>query len=232
MEVKKTLKADLENKKVFFFSLSLAITMSLVVVAFEWKSPERSEIELVSAGIDQAEAIIEVPPTEIPPPPPPKVFESPEIVEVPNDEEIKEEINIKFDVEMTQATRISEFTVFDSPVEVEPEINEDEIFIVVEKPATPKGGVTAFYKDISERIIYPGSARRMNVEGKVFVEFIVDKDGTITNVTVVKGIGAGCDEEAVRVVSEAPAWNPAQQRGRAVKQRMVLPITFKLKRNI
>lgn len=231
MEAKKTFAADLENKKVFFFSISLAVTLSLVVTAFEWKTPERREIELVNVSSGQVETTIEVPPTEIPPPPPPKVLESPEIIEVPNDEEIKEEISIKFDVEMTQATRISEYTIFDAPVEIEPEVDENEIFVVVEQSASPKGGVTAFYKDISERIIYPASARRMNIEGKVFVEFVVNKDGTITDVKVVKGIGAGCDEEAIRVVSESPAWNPAKQRGRAVKQRMVLPITFKLKRN-
>jgi protein TonB len=68
----------------------------------------------------------------------------------------------------------------------------------------------------------------MRVEGKVFVEFVVEKDGTLTQFTVVKGIGAGCDEEAIRIMQEAPAWEPGKQRGRPVKQRMVLPIFFKL----
>lgn len=231
MEPKKTFKADLENKKMFLFSLSLTITMSLVVIAFEWKQPERTDTELISLGKDNFETIIDVPPTEIPPPPPPKVLENPQIIEVPDNEEIKEEISIKFDAEMTEATKISDITLFDAPIEVEPEVDENAIFVVVEQAATPKGGMTAFYQNVGERIKYPAAARRMNIEGKVFVEFVVNKDGSITNVVVIKGIGAGCDEEAVRVVSESPAWNPAKQRGRPVNQRMVLPITFKLRNN-
>ena len=75
---------------------------------------------------------------------------------------------------------------------------------------------------------YPSQARRMGIEGRVFVEFIVDKDGTLTNVKAIKGIGAGCDEEAERVIKNHPKWNPGKQRGKAVKQKIVLPITFKL----
>jgi protein TonB len=75
---------------------------------------------------------------------------------------------------------------------------------------------------------YPAQARRMGIEGKVFVEFVVDKDGTLTEVKTVKGIGAGCDEEAVRVIQSAPKWKPGKQRGRPVKVRMILPIIFKL----
>jgi protein TonB len=71
-------------------------------------------------------------------------------------------------------------------------------------------------------------ARRMRVEGKVFVEFVIGKDGQITDVIVIKGIGAGCDEEAVRIIQSSPPWNPGRQRGKPVKQRMVLPIIFKL----
>ena len=75
---------------------------------------------------------------------------------------------------------------------------------------------------------YPAQARRMGIEGRVFVEFIINKDGSLTEIKFIKGIGAGCDEEAVRVIQSAPAWNPAKQRGKAVKQRYTLPIIFKL----
>ncbi|MCK5701162.1 MAG: energy transducer TonB, partial [Cyclobacteriaceae bacterium] len=78
------------------------------------------------------------------------------------------------------------------------------------------------------KLKYPAQARRMGIEGKVFVQFVVDKDGTLTEVTAVKGIGAGCDQEAVRVIEGAPKWKPGKQRGRSVKVRMILPITFKL----
>jgi len=105
----------------------------------------------------------------------------------------------------------------------------DKIFIIVEHPAEFKGGITAFNSFISESMEYPAQAQRMGLEGKVFVEFVVEKDGSISNTKVLRGIGAGCDEEAARILLSSPAWTPGKQRGRTVKQRMVLPITFKLK---
>ena len=104
----------------------------------------------------------------------------------------------------------------------------DEIFTVVEQQPTPDGGMAAFYKYVSKNLKYPAQARRMGIEGRVFVQFIVDKDGSITSVQSVKGIGAGCDQEAARVIRGAPKWKPGKQRGRPVKVRMILPITFKL----
>jgi protein TonB len=98
----------------------------------------------------------------------------------------------------------------------------------VENQPAPVGGYEAFYKYIGKNIKYPDQARRMGVEGKVFVQFVVDKDGSITDVQVLKGIGSGCDEEAIRVVKSAPKWTPGKQRGRPVRVRMSVPIAFKL----
>jgi protein TonB len=168
------------------------------------------------------EEMLEVPPTEQPPPPAP-VIQQPQIVEVPDEQEIKEDLNIKFDVEVTEDTKVEAVTVVE---EVKEEV--DEIFTVVEETATPKGGMSAFYKMVSDKMKYPAQARRMGVEGKVFVQFVIGKDGAISDVKVLKGIGAGCDEEAIRVVQSSPSWNPGKQRGKAVKQRYTLPIIFKL----
>jgi protein TonB len=107
----------------------------------------------------------------------------------------------------------------------------DEIFYVVEQNATTNGGLEGFYKYVNSVIKYPAQARRMQIEGRVFVEFIVDRSGNITDVVAVKGIGAGCDEEAIRVVKNSPQWTPGKQRGKPVRQRMVLPITFKIAGN-
>jgi len=104
----------------------------------------------------------------------------------------------------------------------------DEIFDIVEDQPTPPGGMQAFYKYVSKSMKYPKQARRMGVEGRVFVQFVVDKNGQLTEVKAIKGIGAGCDEEAVRVLKQAAKWKPGKQRGRPVKVRMILPITFKL----
>ena len=110
----------------------------------------------------------------------------------------------------------------------EPEEESEQIFNIVEESAAPKGGMAAFYKYVHDKIKYPPQARRMGIEGRVFVEFVIAIDGTLTEVRAIKGIGAGCDEEAVRIIQSAPPWSPGKQRGKPVKQRYTLPIIFKL----
>ena len=223
MEAKKTEKADLEKKSTFFFSIGLVVTMVLVIMAFENKQYDESLAARVGKNTNTFEEMLEVPPTDLPPPPPPQI-QAPVIIEVPDEEKIEEEIDVKFDVEASEETKIQEVIV----VAEEAKEEVDEIFTIVEEPASPKGGMPAFYKYVGEKVKYPAQARRMGIEGKVFVEFVIGKDGSISEVRAVKGIGAGCDEEAVRIVQSAPSWTPGKQRGKAVKQRMVLPITFKL----
>jgi TonB family protein len=105
---------------------------------------------------------------------------------------------------------------------------EGEIFTVVEAQPEFEGGADAFYKYIMNEIRYPLQARRMGIEGRVDVEFVVGKDGILSDVKAIKGIGAGCDEEAVRVLQNAPAFKPGTQNGKPVFVRMVVPIVFKL----
>ena len=223
MEAKKTEKADLTKKTGLYLSIGLLVTMALVVSAFEWTDKDDKLNLLANKSTNTFEEMIEVPPTEQPPPPAPTI-QQPQIIEVPDEEEIKEDLNIKFDVEVTEDTKVEAVHV----VTEEPKEEVDEIFNVVEESASPKGGLTAFYKYFGDRMKYPAQARRMGVEGKVFVQFVIGKDGSINEVKVLKGIGAGCDEEAIRVVQAAPSWNPGKQRGKPVKQRYTLPITFKL----
>lgn len=104
----------------------------------------------------------------------------------------------------------------------------DEVFTIVENQPTPIGGMTAFYEYIQQNLNYPEQARKLGIQGKVFVEFVVGPDGKLTQVKAVKGIGGGCDQEAERVISNSPEWQPGLQRGEAVNVRMILPITFKL----
>lgn len=223
MEPKKTEKADLTNKSWLFFNIGLVITLLIVVMAFEYASEDDSDAKNLAKNQNIVEEILEVPPTEQPPPPPPKI-QQPQIIEVPDEEEIKEEIKVEFDVEVTENTKVEEIVI--APVEEKEDV--DQIFLVVEETATPKGGMGAFYKYVGDKMKYPAQARRMGIEGKVFVEFVINRDGSITDVKAIKGIGAGCDEEAVRVVQSAPPWNPGKQRGKPVRQRYVVPITFKL----
>ncbi len=223
MEAKKTPEADLTKKSWLFMSIGLVVSMLLVTTAFEWKFYDDGSLVDLGMVDDDFDDIMEVPPTEQPPPPPPKIVQ-PEVVEVPDEEEIEQEIEVDLDIEITEETQIEELVYEDAPEE---EV-ADEIFTVVEDQPEPEGGLQAFYQYIQKNLKYPSQARRMGVEGKVFVQFVVDTDGTLNDVQVVKGIGGGCDEEALRIVQAAKPWKPGKQRGRAVKVRMVIPITFKL----
>ena len=223
MEVKKKPEADLTKKTGMFLNLGLVISLGIVITAFSWRTYDDGDLMNLGQVDDNFEEIMEVPPTEQPPPPPP-VIQQPEIIEVPDEEEIEQEIEVDLDVEITEETAIEEIIVSDEPEEEE----ADEIFTIVEEQPTPNGGMSAFYAFVRKNLKYPSQARRMGIEGKVFVQFVVDKDGKITDVQAIKGIGAGCDEEAIRVLKNHPKWKAGKQRGRPVRVRMVIPITFKL----
>jgi periplasmic protein TonB len=223
VEIKKNPKADLTKLSGLFLSIGLMLSLLFVITAFEWKFYEDLGAIDLKAGTEVFDDLMEVPQTEQTPPPPQKLVQ-PEIIEVEDDEDIKEEISIDLDIEMNETTVIQEVVFTAAPEEEE----ADEIFTIVEDQPTPAGGMQAFYKYVSDNLKYPAQARRMGIEGKVFVQFVVDRDGKLNEVQAVKGIGAGCDEEAVRVIQGAPKWNPGKQRGRPVRVRMILPITFKL----
>lgn len=225
MELKKNPKYDLNNKMGMLRNLGLTISLLAVIVVFEM--PSRGNEEIIDLGTLEQEVveIIDIPPTQQPPPPPPQTPQVPDIIEVPDEAEIEEDIEIELDVEVTEITVVEEI-VF-NPVDMTDE-KADEIFVIVEDQPKFPGGMKAFYAFIGDHINYPASARRMKVEGRVFVEFIVEKNGALTDVHVVRGIGAGCDEEAVRVLRMVPNFNPGKQRGVPVRVKMVLPIYFKL----
>jgi len=223
MELKKNPKADLNKKRWLFYFIGLTVTLGVVLWAFEYKSYDDAELVDLGSVDDDFEDILEIPPTEQPPPPPPPV-QLPEIIEVPDEEEIEEEIEVDLDVEVTEETVVEDIVFEEAPEEEE----VDEIFTIVEdKPSYP-GGDAAMYKYLGKNINYPSQARRMGIEGRVFVQFVVNKDGSISDVKSIKGIGAGCDEEAARVIASMKNWKPGKQRGRPVKVRMVLPVFFKL----
>jgi len=223
MELKKNPEISLEKKTGMFFNIGLAVSLLLVITAFEWRFYDDGGLVDLGQVDDDFEDIMEIPPTEQPPPPPPKI-ELPKIIEIPDEEEIEDEIEVDLDVEITEETVIEDIVFEEAPEE---EV-ADEIFDIVEDQPGPPGGMAAFYKYVGKEMKYPNQARRMGIEGRVFVQFVVDKSGNLTEVRAIKGIGAGCDEEAVRVLKNAPKWSPGKQRGRPVKVRMILPITFKL----
>ena len=211
--------------KLLVSSISLCASLLLVIWAFEIQfSDRKATVELTNTS-GEFENLMEIPQTQQIQKPPVQV-QAPQIIEV-DDEEIIEEIEVNLDIEMTEDTRIEEVVVSNEAEEM-PEEQADEIFTIVEEQPSPVGGIKAFYDYVGKNLKYPGKARRMGVEGRVFVEFIVEKDGSLTDIKVAKGIGGGCDEEAIRVISHAPKWNPGRQRGNPVRVRMVMPIMFQL----
>ena len=222
MEAKKNPKLVLFNKTGLFLSIGFNVSLLIVIIAFEWKSYDRVNLLDLGQVSDYFIEITEIPITKQPPPPPLKVKPQ-EIIEVPDIEEIEEEIEIDLDVEMTEETVIAEI-VFDEAVEEE-EI--DELFTIVEENPSFVGGDLAFIKFVQSNLIYPKKARRMGLEGRVFVQFIVEKDGSLTNIKVLRGFGGGCNEEAIRVMQKSPKWVTGKQRGRPVRVQMVIPIIFK-----
>lgn len=204
-------------------SIGLMLSFLLVITAFEWKT--YGPTKLIDLGVPSVEfdPLLDVPITDIPPPPPPQVT-PPKIIEIPDDKEIEKKIDFILDTETTEQDVIADLVFKDPPAAEDP----DKTHIIVEEQPVPEGGLKTFYQYVRNNMKYPTQARRMGIEGKVFVSFVVEKDGSITELKVLKGIGAGCDEEALRVLANAPKWNPGKQRGKAVKVRMQLPIYFRL----
>src|SRR5688572_19995282 len=196
---------------------------------------EDNKLKTTVVSLDQPPPITpnQPPPPDIRIPPPvktiikflpPKVTEK-EVVEeeeMPTIEEIKQNETGAENVEGNVEAK------FEEPVqEVEVE-DVNKVFLVVEQPPEFEGGLEAMYKFISKNMKYPASARRMNIEGSVFVGFVVDADGKISEASIIKGIRADCDKEALRVVQMMPKWRPGKQSGRPVRVKFVLPIKFKL----
>lgn len=223
MEAKKTPKADLTKKTGMFLNLGLMISVGLVLFAFEYRSYDDGLLKDLGSIDDDFEELLDIPITEQPPPPPPPV-EQPEIKEIPDEVEIEEKIDVNFDVDVQEETVVKEVEISEAPVEEK----ADEIFDVVENMPTPPGGMEGWNKYLSNNLKYPTQARRMGIEGTVYVVFVVNTDGSIQDVDILRGIGGGCNEEAMRVVRNAPPWEPGRQRGRPVRVKMRLPIRFKL----
>ena len=224
METKKSQKARLDNKRGLFFNIGLIISMTIVFNLFEWKTYDKAQVtghREITNEIDEM-----VPVTEIPEPPPPKPrVIAREFIESVEPEIELDEIEIVLDQE--EIIEIEAEDLDYDVVQLEEEII-DQPFLIVEEMPEPVGGFSEFYRHVGENIKYPVRARKMMIEGTVYVQFIVDKEGRLTEVEAIKGIGGGCDIEAVRVVESFPKWKPGKQRGVAVRVRMVVPIKFKL----
>lgn len=224
MEAKKSSKADLENKRGIFIQLGMIIALAVVLLAFEWKSYEKIEFEMgIREDVELVEEIVIQTEQKIKPPAPKPPPQTTILNIVEDDVEIEDEIII--DAEIDQDTEIEEYI----PMEIEEEeIVEAEIFTVVEESPSFPGGDIARIKFLQQNIEYPTMARESGIQGTVYVTFVVEPDGKVSNVQILRGIGGGCDEEAIRVIKAMPRWNAGKQRGKPVRVQFNMPIKFTL----
>jgi protein TonB len=227
MELKKSPKADLESRKNVFFMVGLVVALGITLLAFEWTTkPSKADSLGSMNALDVEEEIIPItreqeikPP---PPPPPPKVVEILNIVD--DDVDIEDELHI--DTEADDKTLITVAPVISTRPEEEEE--EAQVFFIVEDMPEFPGGEMALRTYIANAIKYPVIAQENGIQGKVYVTFVVGKDGSVSNASIARGVDPSLDKEALRVVNTLPKWKPGKQRGKPVNVSYTVPINFVL----
>ncbi len=226
MEVKKSQKADLENKRGLFLEIGLALTLAIVFLAFEWRV-DTSEANVLETEqeIQAEEEIIPITrqePVKPPPPPPP----APKVADVLNIVDNDEEIDDELEIEDSEADMDEDVEI--QVVEETEEEDEQQVFVIVEDMPEFPGGDIELQKWIARAVKYPVIAQENGITGRVYVGFVVNKVGAIENVKIMRGVDPSLDKEAVRVINKMPKWKPGKQRGKAVKVSYTVPINFQL----
>ena len=229
MEVKKSPKADLENKKASNLLIGVILTLSVLFIGFEWS--EREVKVVTESGI--TEIVFEeemIPITEQEPPkqapPPPEAPKMEEIIEIAENDADIEETTIDASDDIQAAVDIKGYG---TAVEVEEEeVEEEQIFQVVEEMPEFPGGQAECMKWLGKNMKYPQISQENGVQGRVIVQFVVNSDGSIVDAQVVRGVDPYLDKEALRVIGLMPKWKPGKQRGKAVRVKFTLPVMFRL----
>lgn len=225
MQLKKSLAASLEEHKMTYVLMGLVFTLSLCYVALEWTEKEVTKYEV--ADMDFAfEEEIEIQQTsqETPPPPPPPAVQEVEVLNIVEDD--KEVASVEINTEDDKDVEVIIAAPVEAPVEEE---EEEVVFVVVEKMPEFPGGQQALFKYLSENVKYPVIAQENGIQGRVICQFVVNKDGAIVDVEVVRSGGdPSLDKEAIRVIKSMPKWKPGTQRGKAVRVKYTVPVNFRL----
>ncbi len=225
MQVKKSEQASLEKDKLVYVLMGLVFTLSLVYAALEWTEREVTKYEVTDTEfLFEEEVEIQQTSQETPPPPPPPAVQEVEVLNVVEDNVETESIEVN-----TEDDKEAE-VVIAAPVEAPVEEEEEEVvFVVVESMPEFPGGQQALFKYLSENVKYPVIAQENGIQGRVICQFVVNKDGSIVDVEVVRSGGdPSLDKEAVRVIKSMPKWKPGKQRGKAVRVKYTVPVNFKL----
>ena len=229
MEVKKSQKASLENKRFLFLEIGMVVALAVVLLAFEWSSTEKQESALLAENTEIIEEEM-IPITQETPPPPPEMAKIPVLSDQIDivDDDIKVNDNIiNLEDDSTLGVEIQDYVE-----EVQEEVVEEETIpfqLVEEKPKFQGGDANDFSKWVNQRLVYPEVAKENGVQGRVMLQFTVNTDGSVSNVKVLRGVDPSLDKEAVRVVSMSPKWTPGKQRDRKVKVTYTFPVIFQLR---
>lgn len=227
MEPKKSEKANLENKKSMFIQVGLIVALLVCLGAMEWTSGQKKDSAF--AGMTE-EAIEEeqIPVTEETPPeemPPPEVTVT-DLFEIVEDDVVIDN-EVKFEDDETSEDKVVE--IYAPVLQAEEEEVEEEIFVIVEDMPNFKGGdINKFREWVQKRVRYPELAAENGIQGRVFITFVVETNGNVSNVTISRSVDQLLDEAAKEAVMASPKWEPGMQRGRPVRVRYSIPIIFQL----
>ncbi len=221
---KKTEKADLEKYRGLFLKVGYIIALGVILFAFEWTtSASKAETLGKIQDVNAEEEIIPITRQDVPPPPPPPQQQVSDILNLAEDDADIEEEDNTMDMESDENTQID---IQDLPQQEEEK--EEEVFFVVENMPQFPGGNRGLQKWIATHVKYPAVARENDIQGKVFVRFVVTSKGNVDKVQIIRGVDPLLDAEAVRVVKKLPRWKPGMQRSKPVSVWYTVPINFKL----
>lgn len=229
MEIKKTPKADLTNKRALFMEIGLAAVLLVVLVAFEWSSSEKAEMIDLTAQQQVIEEEI-IPITQEQPQAPPEMPKTPvlsDVIDIVDDDvEVADDLFVNMEDDASIGVEIMEYHT----EVVEEEVEEEAIpfAFVEEKPKFQGGDANTFSKWVNSKLVYPEIAKENGIQGRVTLQFTVNTDGSVSNVIVLRGVDSSLDKEAVRIVSQSPKWTPGRQRERPVKVTYTFPVIFRL----
>ncbi len=226
MEVKKTSKASLEDKKVFFLMIGFVIVLSFMYIGLEWTKSDITVYDVVDNDflVEDELDVIQTNQNQPPPPPPPPMPEVVEVLNVVENNKVTASISIDSEDDKNKVLEVISAPVA-APIE---EPDDQVVFQVVETMPSFPGGENALFAFLSQNVKYPVIAQENGIQGRVICQFVINKDGSIVEVEVVRSVDASLDREAIRVIKSMPKWTPGKQRGKSVRVKYTLPVNFKL----
>lgn len=230
MEIKKDPRVDLKTRRQTYWLTGLTGILAVLFIAFEWTNVTHNKVR-DRLGLDdmfiEDEIIMTVQNNTPPPPPPPPI---PDVIEeltvVDNDAEVEEYDMMNIEADLN--TEVDILAQTDEGPLVEDLVEDNEVFVIVEQEPEYPGGMQALMQYLSKSIRYPAFEAENGIQGRVTLSFVVEKDGSITDIMEMRSPSEGLTKEARRVVQSMPKWKPGKQRGKAVRVKYMLPVTFRL----